>query len=126
MTDDMERDDYLDRLRKAEAERDALKAADERVRAIHTPEQYHDELQPWCTYCNRDDNTRDDVVLWPCPTIAALDASGGTESASEARAATRLVRCIRHSKAWSGNWEMFQDCPDCRVVPIAPETPGEG
>jgi hypothetical protein len=53
-------------------ELDALNAAIRQVREIHSPEQYHDELQPWCTYCNRDDNTHDDVVLWPCPTLVAL------------------------------------------------------
>jgi hypothetical protein len=61
-------DDLIPRAERTEA-------AIERVRALHEPEQYHDELQPWCTYCNRDDNTRDDVVLWPCPTLAALDTT---------------------------------------------------
>jgi hypothetical protein len=60
------------RAEKAEADLVALRSAIQQVREIHSPEQYHDELQPWCTYCNRDDNERDDVVLWPCPTLAAL------------------------------------------------------
>jgi hypothetical protein len=31
------------------------------------------------------------------------------------RPATQLIRCVPHSKAWSGNLEHLQDCPDCRV-----------
>ena len=54
-------------------ELDELRARIAKARAIHEPEQHSDEFYPWCTYCNRDDNTRDDVVLWPCPTVRALD-----------------------------------------------------
>lgn len=57
----------------AEKELGQLRVNAEAVRKLHAPEQYHDELSPWCTYCNRDDNERDDVVLWPCPTLIALD-----------------------------------------------------
>lgn len=55
------------------AEVERLRAAEQRVRDLHDFEQYHDELSPWCAHCNRDDNERDDVVLWPCPTLLALD-----------------------------------------------------
>lgn len=34
------------------------------------------------------------------------------------RTATQLIRCERHSKSWSGNHEMFKDCPDCREEQI--------
>lgn len=34
------------------------------------------------------------------------------------RPATQLIRCEGHSKSWSGNHEMFKDCPDCREEEI--------
>jgi hypothetical protein len=61
------------KMRELQSKINEMKAAIARVLEIHSPEQYHDELHPWCTYCNRDDNQRDDVVLWPCPTLVALD-----------------------------------------------------
>lgn len=52
----------------AEAERDALKAAVERVRAVHVISDLGE-----CTDCR---------ASWPCPTIAALAAPESHEDAS--------------------------------------------
>ena len=46
------------------AERDALAAKVERVRALHFGEYVEDEDQNRCFECGDD---------WPCPTIRALD-----------------------------------------------------
>ena len=48
----------------AAAERDALAAKVERVRALHFGEYVEDEDQNRCFECGDD---------WPCPTIRALD-----------------------------------------------------
>jgi hypothetical protein len=64
------------------AEIKRLRDAEQLVRDIHTAEQYPDELLPWCTSCN-EGNERGDWVIWPCPTLRALDgvpARTGDES----------------------------------------------
>ena len=53
-----------DLLDAAAAERDALAAKVERVRALHFGEYVEDEDQNRCFECGDD---------WPCPTIRALD-----------------------------------------------------
>lgn len=83
------RDTEIERLRGELANRDALlekhretvsvvvgqreeaKAAIERARQIHQPEQHSDDAHPWCEYCT---GSEGDVVGWPCPTIRALEA----------------------------------------------------
>ena len=51
------------------AERDALAAKVERVRALHFGEYVEDEDQNRCFECGDD---------WPCPTIRALDTTPDT------------------------------------------------
>lgn len=54
------------------AERDQLRGAEVRVRALH--QQYRDVYavgdENSCAHCNQLSGT---VIRWPCPTIAALD-----------------------------------------------------
>ena len=56
--------DSLPALLDAAAERDALAAKVERVRALHFGEYVEDEDRSRCFECGDD---------WPCPTIRALD-----------------------------------------------------
>lgn len=65
---------HADALLDAAAERDALAAAVERVRALHWIDD-DDDSGKWCGYCQSDFDAAQADDWWPCPTICALDES---------------------------------------------------
>lgn len=63
----------LEALITAVEERDVLKDAVERVRALHWAYEDADSGK-WCGFCQSDfDATDGDAAWWPCPTIRALE-----------------------------------------------------
>lgn len=58
----------------AAAERDALAAAVERVRALHWIDD-DDDSGKWCGYCQSDFDAAQADEWYPCATIRALDES---------------------------------------------------
>lgn len=58
------------------AERDAAESAVERVRELHKPFTKGWEGEQWCKACSPAiGEDRYVLVAWPCPTVAALDAT---------------------------------------------------
>jgi len=84
------------------AEVSALRAAVERVRALHSPEDRG--LGPYCKGCA----THITCTDWPCPTITALDgAAAGGERVSRESAAKAGRRSLTVMEA-----HLAADCPD--------------
>lgn len=104
----------------AERERDALKAAIERARALHKRSMFpatsgEKRGQHYCVACTAlasvDDYTG--YVVWPCPTVAALDTPSTTMTCPAC--ATSYTAC----RAEGGRC-----CDACRHTPTTPEIPG--
>lgn len=83
-------DDLRQRIADLEAERDEGRAALDRVRALHIPEEHLGRT--WCYECSTRTQTsmrteRWDVFIpYPCPTLNAIDGIGGP-------AGHRCTRC---------------------------------